>query len=267
HIATGGISEVFLADDLKSGKKAALKIPRSDEEDPVSASKLFDIESRALFELRKVSGVVSLISHGPSYVVLDYLGEKNLHQNRRLNLIQTMNIFLSACNVLSEIHSAGIVHRDVKPGNMFITGPSFVTFIDFHYAVLPKPGISIANPIGTAEYFSPEQTYLSPSDNIDCRADIYSLGVSLYLMAARIYRDRDTYPFDFIPYPDRERRINDCILKHRNASPVELSRRIPEIPKRFSDAIMKALEKDRQNRYQSTSEMKEALSKSMKHIT
>jgi len=243
-LGEGGMGEVYLAEDTKLHRRVALKL--------LPAYLTRNAEARARFE--REAQAEAALSHpniviihdtgdldGQVYIVMEYVEGKSLRElmdQRELSLEQVIEIALQICEGLKKAHQAGIVHRDIKPENIMIDRDGRVKILDFGLAML-KGTSRLTREIavmGTIYYISPEQGLGEP---IDHRTDIWSLGVMLYEMVA----DRLPFSGDAIPYQ---------IL---NEEPPPLSSARYEVPEELELILKKAMQKDRNRRYQQIDEM------------
>ena len=196
--------------------------------------------------------ICTLFDVGPNYLVMELLEGQTLKErllSGRLSNQDLCAIAIPVSKALDAAHSQGVVHRDIKPGNIFITSQGTVKILDFGLAktvglpdtdpsekkALTKPGSTI----GTVSYMSPEQ---ARGKEVDARTDLFSLGVVLYEMAT------GSLPFT----GDGRTDIFDALL---NKTPQPASELNPEITPELCGIIDRALEKDRRLRYQSAADL------------
>ncbi|HYX44379.1 MAG TPA: Stk1 family PASTA domain-containing Ser/Thr kinase, partial [Acidimicrobiales bacterium] len=243
HLARGGMAEVYLARDLLLDRPVALKVLFPEFSTDPSFVERFRREARAAANLNHPN-IVSVYDWGEEggtyFIVMEYVegptlrdvirGEGPLFANR------AAEIGAEIAAALEFAHRRGVIHRDVKPGNVLISGMVKVT--DFGIARAGDPQESLTQTgavMGTASYFSPEQAQGLPIDN---RSDVYSLGVVLYEMVA----GRPPFTGDSpvaIAY------------QHVREQPVPPSEHNPDVPPAFEAIVMKALAKNRADRYES----------------
>lgn len=183
----GGMGVVYLARDLQDGGRVGIKLLRT-ADDPGSTARFWR-EAYALSSLRH-PGIVRYLSHGLTptghpYLVMEWLDGEDLAARLRrapLDTVETLRIGIRVCEAMSAAHRHGIVHRDIKPANLFLPGGRIddVTVVDFGLARVGQT-VREATPtelIGTPGFMAPEQVRSDP--DLDHRADIYSIGASLY---------------------------------------------------------------------------------------
>ncbi|MGC8905540.1 protein kinase domain-containing protein [Thermus sp.] len=243
-VGVGGMATVYKAKDKKTGRLVALKVPQERFVSDPRFVRRFHREAEVLARMDHPS-IVKVYDHGQvdgvHFIAMEFLegeGLDKLIEERRLNLRQAAAILARVADALRHIHAQGIVHRDIKPGNIMVlkgalredgVDPRGVRLMDFGIAagkVLTRLTITGVR-IGTPVYMSPEQ---AKGQNLDHRSDIYSLGIVLY--EALTGQPPFTGGYETV--------IHQQIFQ----MPTPPKQLRPEIPQALSDLVLKMLEKD-----------------------
>ncbi|MBI3205451.1 MAG: protein kinase [Myxococcales bacterium] len=257
-IGRGGMGEVYLAVQPEIGARVALKLLSAESATSPTLVDRFFAEARAvnLILHESIVNVVDMARapDGRPYLVMEYLDGHSLADllaahGGRLPLGQLCRIVIEVLGALTAAHSIGITHRDLKPENIFVTQAGRAKVLDFGIAKLhPDLGVSGAGTqtqavLGTPHYMSPEQARGLPADG---RSDLYSVGVILFEGAT------GQRPFHADSLYD--------LLEHQVRTPPPAPRALcPDLPPALEKVILRALEKDPARRFQSASELAQAL--------
>jgi serine/threonine protein kinase/Flp pilus assembly protein TadD len=248
ELGTGGMGKVYRVYDKKIEGEVALKLIKSEVAADKKTIERFRNELKLAREIahRNVCHMYDLNEDkGSYYITMEYVSGENLKSLiRRMGKIPTekaISIIKQISEGLSEAHTLEVVHRDLKPSNIMVDKNGNVRIMDFGIArSLDKKGITVTGVvIGTPDYMSPEQ---AEAKAVDQRSDIYSLGVILYeMMTGRVPFEGDT--------------AISIAMKHKSEVPKDPKEYNTQIPDDLSQLILKCLEKDKENRYQSAEEL------------
>jgi serine/threonine protein kinase/tetratricopeptide (TPR) repeat protein len=263
-LGVGGMGVVYAAEDLKLGRRVALKfLPEALNQNPQVLER-FQREARAASSLNhpNICTIHDIEEHeGKFFLVMELLEGETLKQRvtgRALKSEVLLDIGVQIADALEAAHRKGIVHRDIKPANIFLTAQGQAKLMDFGLAKLAPesnaPGTTLGSLVGvtteealttpgvamgTVAYMSPEQ---ARGEGLDKRTDLFSFGAVLYEMATgRVAFSGPTSAVIF-----------HSILERTPPHPSTLN---PHFSQRFDEIISKALEKDRSLRYQSAAEI------------
>ena len=258
-LGAGGMGEVYLAEDTRLGRRIALKLLPAQFTTDAERVRRFEQEARAASALNHPN-IVTIHDIGRAgsshFIATEFIDGETLREHsagRAVKLNEALDIATQVASALEAAHAAGIVHRDIKPENVMLRRDRIVKVLDFGLAKLALPQLSaidpeaqtrsvvITNPgvlMGTVQYMSPEQ---ARGWEVDSRTDIWSLGVMLYEMVT------GRAPFE-------GETPSHVIVSILESEPSQLAC-YSELPVELERIIGKALRKDREERYQTASEL------------
>lgn len=251
-IGEGGMGIVYKAKCTLLNRFVAVKILKAELSDDEDFITRFKREANSIASLSHTN-IVNVYDVGSenniNFIVMEYINGKTLKQlikeNVRLNSLKTVNIALQIAKALQYAHKNNIIHRDIKPDNILITEENIVKLTDFGIAKVADAGtLTNSNKIiGSVHYFSPEQ---AKGKFVDCRTDIYALGIVMYeLITGQV-------PFN------GETSISVAIM-HIQEPVIPPIKVITDIPENINTIILKTLEKEPTNRFQTAKELTEVL--------
>jgi len=253
RLGTGGMGEVYLANDMQLDRKIALKLLSEQYTENSLWLRRFIREAKAASALNHPN-IITIHEIGQAggihYIATEYIEGKTLRAHLAegaMKISGAINVAAQVASALAAAHAAGIIHRDIKPENVMLRPDGYIKVLDFGLAkqvetenpggganlsqLNTEPGIVM----GTVNYMSPEQ---ARGIGVDTRSDIFSLGVALYEMLA------GRTPFSGPT-------SGDVIVSILDREPPRLSQLLPGIPAELERIVGRALRKDREERYQS----------------
>ncbi|MGW4151793.1 serine/threonine-protein kinase [Micromonospora chersina] len=237
-LGSGGMGEVWRGRDLRLDRPVAIKVlTAAGVREPMAAER-FDREARTAARLTHphIVGVYDFGTEGDhSYLVMELVEGRtvgDLVAAGPLPVVQALSIAVQTCDGIAAAHAAGVVHRDIKPGNLIVTPAGTVKICDFGIARLPRLAgqntlTGPATKLGTSSYMSPEQALGGP---VDPRTDLYGLGCTLYAMLT------GAPPFAGDPL--------SVLHQHVNEPPPPLRDRRPDVPVELDALVSELLAKD-----------------------
>jgi Tol biopolymer transport system component/serine/threonine protein kinase len=260
HLGTGGMGEVYLAQDTQLERTVALKILPPEFATDQQRMQRFVQEARAASALNHPN-IITIHEIGQAdathFIATEFIDGVTLRQHMqgaRLSLLEALDVAVQVSGALTAAHQAGVIHRDIKPENIMLRTDGYVKVLDFGLAkptgsgaasidteaqtkmlVNTSPGMIM----GTVSYMSPEQTR---GLALDGRTDIWSLGVSLYeMLTGRVPFTGET--------------TSDVIVAVLDREPAPLSDYLTDVPAELQRIVRKSLRKDKEERYQTIKDM------------
>src|SRR5881409_2779108 len=267
-IGAGGQGTVYKATDTKLGRAVVIKVLPPELTVKEANLKRFEREARlasaldhpnicTIFDLNEIEGV--------NFIAMQFVEGKNVRElvnGRPLDLSSALSITIQVADALAAAHARGIIHRDIKAGNVMVTPHGQVKILDFGLAKLldgeAAGGIhqtdltEVGIPYGTATYAAPEQ---ARGDRVDARADIFSTGVLLYEMLT------GTWPFRGKSTID----VRHAVIYDQPKSLAEM--RPGAMPARLQQILDRAMQKEPRDRYQKIDELRDELRKVLQDVS
>jgi serine/threonine-protein kinase len=257
HLGTGGMSSVYLAENTKLRRLCAIKVlPQSRVEDS-SYLERFYLEAKAAAALAHPNIVTAYDIDNQDnihYFVMEYVEGRDLQttvkQDGPLDFDLAAEYIAQTADALAYAHEAGLIHRDIKPANLLVDGKGQVKMLDLGLALFrddAQPSLTIAhdeNVLGTADYLAPEQAV--NSHTVDARADIYSLGCTLYFLLTG-------HP----PFPDGT--LTQRLLAHQREVPPSIYKDRRDAPRDLVEICNKMMAKQVDRRVQTAAEVRQML--------
>jgi len=259
-LGAGGMGEVYLARDTSLKRKVAIKVLAPSLTHDERGLRRFEQEARAASALNHPN-ILTIFEFGQEqgiyFIATEYVEGETLRKklaNGKLDSASAVDVAIQIAKALVAAHSAGIVHRDIKPDNIIVRYDNLVKVLDFGIAKLsesqsssnsvPARAVSVSVSqagalIGSARYMSPEQ---ARGQSVDARSDLFSMGIVLYQMLA------GKVPFN-------GETASDVIAEILMCTPPSLESLNPDVPPRLIEITDKAMCKDRAFRYQSAKEL------------
>ncbi len=240
-LGSGGFGAVYLAEDTWIDKKVALKVPHRQHHDFTELLK----EPRLLASMSHPN-IVSVQTAEKQddlfYIVMEYVEGQTLEQiilrEGALELGRALDFTCQICNAIDHAHAAGVLHRDIRPGNMLVTESGLLKVTDFGTSRFLEIAAHGTTVIGSPPYMAPEQFY----GKAVFASDIYSVGVTMYQMLT------GTFPYDTPAPGDVERLMRGELLTEPRVKNAR-------IPKALNDIVVKALAPDVTSRYQRAADL------------
>ena len=262
QLGSGGMGEIYLAQDTRLGRRVALKLLLTHYTSDEERLHRFEQEARAASALNHPN-IITIFEIGHDnathFIATEFVEGQTINQRLalgRMELVDVLDVAIQVANALTAAHAAGIVHRDIKPENIMLRPDGYVKVLDFGLAKLTEqfdsdedvspeattkplrdtsPGVIM----GTVSYMSPEQ---ARGHRVDSRSDLFSLGSVIYEMATG-------------HKPFRGDTMSDVMAAVLDSEPVSISGILPGAPPELQWIVSKALSKDRESRYQTAKEL------------
>lgn len=251
QIGSGGMAWVYLAEDTSTGARVAIKVLFPQYSEDIAYTQRFIREAKVALSLSE-QHIVKVLDYGADrdthYLVMEYIEGRDvkriLQEDGPFSVEQVLDVAAQVALALQHADEHGIVHRDIKPQNLMITPAGMVKLLDLGIArVHSLPSLTQSGFVGSLYYISPEQAM---GGRTDIRSDIYSLGIVMYEMLA------GAPPFS----ADTPWMI---VNMHISGQSIPLTQRRPDVPEDVEWLISKCMAKDAQDRFQTPTELLEAV--------
>jgi len=252
-LGDGGMGQVFRVRHTISDRVEAMKVLLSSSSANQDMMDRFTREIRVLAGLfhPNIAALYTAFHHdGQLVMIMEYVDGMDLRRKmvEGITLDEAVEYTRQILLALEYAHSRGVIHRDIKPSNIMVTADGRIKLLDFGLALaMPDPRLTMTGALlGSMHYIAPEQI---SGEESDVRSDLYGVGVTLYEMVT------GKLPIEGLNYPQ----VIAGHLRHNLVSPTSIN---PQIPPEFSAVVMKALVKEKQNRWQTAKEFFQALERS-----
>ncbi len=269
EIGCGAVCLVHLAEDKRSGKTVAIKRLRADMLEKRNARFALLTEKSALSLVREARnpGIPKLFAYSldrqDPYIAEQFMDGLPFALNNIHDARTVMVLSIAICGILGTLHRAGIVYRDLKPSNIVLGHDRrSVSLTDFGFSIVPgiqDLALRTDLAVGTPMFMAPEQTY--PGVSVDCRVDVYSMGVMMYQFLT------GWHPYTVIQPPKgltpeqiQEHETQEYFRAHRSQEAVPLHARNPSMPVRLSYVVARAMAKEPEKRYRDAEDLADAIS-------
>ncbi len=259
HLGTGGMSSVYLAEHVLMQRRVAIKVlPKHRVQDSSYLARFHrEAQAAAALDHRNIVRAYDVDNDGVNhYLVMEYVEGRDLQrivrQDGPLPAHLAADYIRQAAEGLAHAHQAGLIHRDIKPANLLVDGKGTIKVLDLglaRFTADEAASLTIAydeNVLGTADYLAPEQAI--DSHGVDARADIYSLGCTLYFLLT------GKPPFPEGSLPQR-------LMKHQKERPPDIRRIRPDVPEDLAAICFTMMAKKPADRYASAEQVAAVLSK------
>jgi serine/threonine-protein kinase len=257
HLGTGGMSAVYLAEHINMQRRVAIKVlPQHRVKDSSYLGRFYrEARAAAALDHPNIVHAYDVDNQGDThYLVMEFVQGLDLQQMVKrqgaLGYEAAADYIRQSAEGLAHAHRVGLIHRDVKPANLLVDAHGTVKVLDLglaRFADDSEASLTVAHDetvLGTADYLAPEQAI--NSHNVDTRADLYSLGCTLYFVLTG-------HP----PFPDGT--LPQRLMKHQTEEPASILKDRPNAPPRLVEICQKMMAKSREKRYQTASEVSQAL--------